>query len=83
VMKLPLWGESTLWWPLLGCHIVLLSRDVHVWMYPTSNLWKNFTIFLHIILEYNLGKKYICGNECNVPMYSKTQIYSKKNLNDF
>ncbi len=46
------------------------------------------------MLEYNLGKKisfhfisgrleYICGNECNVPMYSKTQIYSKKTLNNF
>jgi len=51
------------------------------------------------MLEYNLGKiiemklfhfilqcerlEYICGNECNVPMYSKTQIYSKTNLNDF
>jgi hypothetical protein len=30
-------GESTLWWPSLGCHIVLLSKCVHVWMYPTSN----------------------------------------------
>jgi hypothetical protein len=42
----PLWG-----------HIVLLSKDVHVWMYPTSNFWKIFTIFLHITLEYNLGKR--------------------------
>jgi hypothetical protein len=39
-----------------GCHIVLLSRDLYVWMYPTSNIWKNFTIFLHIMLEYNLDK---------------------------
>jgi len=49
-------GESTLWWPPLGCHIVLLSGGVHVWLYPTSNFWKNFAIFLYIVLEYNLGK---------------------------
>jgi hypothetical protein len=49
-------SESTLWWPPLECHIVLLSRGVHVWMYSTLNFWKNFTIFLHIMLEYNLGK---------------------------
>jgi hypothetical protein len=49
--------ESTLWWPLLGCHILLFSRDVYVWMYRTSNFWKIFTIILHILLEYNLGKK--------------------------
>jgi hypothetical protein len=40
----------------LGCHIVLFSRDVHVWVYPISNFRKIFTIFLHIMLEYNLGK---------------------------
>jgi hypothetical protein len=58
-------------------------------MYPTSNFQKIFTIFLHIILEYNLGKRleggrleYICGNKCNVYAYSKTKIYSKNNLND-
>jgi hypothetical protein len=50
--------------------------------------------FLHIMLEYNLCKtlekklfhfilrnerlEYICVNKCNVPMYSKTRIYSKK-----
>jgi len=54
-------------------------------MYPTSNFQKIFTICLNIVLEYNLGKRleYICENECNVHVYSKTQIYSKKNLNDF
>jgi hypothetical protein len=26
-------------------------------MYPTSNFQKNFIIFLHIMLEYNLAKK--------------------------
>jgi hypothetical protein len=50
-------GENTLWSHPLGCRIVLLSKDVHVWMYPTSNFWKIFTIFLYIMLEYNLGKK--------------------------
>jgi hypothetical protein len=50
-------GESTLWWPLLGCHILLFYRDVHVWMYRTSNFWKIFTIILHILLEYNLRKR--------------------------
>jgi hypothetical protein len=38
-------------------HIVLFSRDVHVWVYLTSNFWKIFTIFLYIILKYNLDKK--------------------------
>jgi len=50
-------GESTLQWTSLGCHIVLLSKDVHVWAYLISNFQKIFTIFLHIMLEYNLGKK--------------------------
>jgi hypothetical protein len=50
-------GESKLQWTLLSCHIVLLFKNVHVWMYPTSNSWKIFTIFLHIMLEYNLGKR--------------------------
>jgi hypothetical protein len=50
-------GEKTLQWFPLGCHIVLLSQDVHVWMYSISNFWKIFTIFLHIMLEYNLGKR--------------------------
>ncbi len=54
----PQWGENTLQWPPLGCHIVLLSKDVHVWMYPTSNFWKIFIIFLHIILEYKLGQRF-------------------------
>jgi hypothetical protein len=49
-------GENTLRWPRLGCHMVLLFKDVHVWMYPTFKFWKNFTIFLHIILEY----KWVC-----------------------
>jgi hypothetical protein len=40
--------------PPLECHIVLLWRGVHVWMYLTSNFWKNFIIFLHIMLKYNL-----------------------------
>jgi len=50
------------------------------------------------MLEYNLSNKlekyisfhfikweieYICENKCNVLMHSKTQIYSKKKLNDF
>jgi hypothetical protein len=86
-------------WPPLECHIILLFRDVHVWMYPTSNFQNIFTIFLHIMLEYNQNKilkkklfhfilqsvrlKCNCGNECNVHVYSKTQIYSKTNLNDF
>jgi hypothetical protein len=30
-------GESTLQWPPLGCHLIALSRDVHVWVYPISN----------------------------------------------
>jgi hypothetical protein len=42
---------------LLKCHIILLSKDVHVCVYPTSNFWKFFTIFLHIMLKYSLGKK--------------------------
>jgi hypothetical protein len=50
-------GESTLWWPPLGCHIILLCRDVHVWIYPTSNFWRIFIMILHIMLEYNLGKR--------------------------
>jgi hypothetical protein len=36
----------------------------------------------HFILE-NGRLEYICGNECNVLVYSKTQIYYKNNLNDF
>jgi hypothetical protein len=40
--------ETTLQWPSLGCHIVLLFKDVHVWVYFISNFWKIFTIFLHI-----------------------------------
>jgi hypothetical protein len=43
-------GESTLQWTPLGCQIVFLSMDVHVWMYPISNFWKKFTIFLYIII---------------------------------
>jgi hypothetical protein len=53
--KVGLWqqsSENTLWWPPLGYHIVLLSKDVHVWVYCTSNFWKIFTIFLHIMLKY-------------------------------
>jgi hypothetical protein len=38
-------GESTLQWPPLGCHIVLSSKCVHVWMYPTSNFWKDSQYF--------------------------------------
>jgi hypothetical protein len=49
-------GENTLQWTLLGCHMVLLFKDVHVWMYPTSKFWKNFTILLHIMLEYDVSK---------------------------
>jgi len=51
-------GESTLWWPPLECHIVLFFRNVHVWVYPTLNFRKIFTIFLHIMLEYNLYKRF-------------------------
>jgi hypothetical protein len=50
-------GESILWWPFLGCHIVLISKDVHVWLNPTLKFWKVFTMFLHIMLKYNLGKR--------------------------
>jgi hypothetical protein len=80
-----LWqGESTLWWTPLGCHIVLLYKVVHVWMYPASNI---FIVFLHNMLEYNLGKRlekkllhvifkggrleYTYENKCNVFVYSK------------
>jgi hypothetical protein len=49
-------GESTLWWLPLSCHNVLVSRGVHVWVYLTSSFWKNFTIFFHVMLEYNLCK---------------------------
>jgi len=49
-------GESTLQWPLLGCHIRLFFKGVHVWIYLTPNFWKNFITFLHIMLEYTLGK---------------------------
>jgi hypothetical protein len=88
-----LWqGENTLWWTLLGGHIILLYKGVHVWMYLASKLWNIFTIFLHNMLEYNpckrLEKKlfhfifkdgrleYTCENKCNVLVYSKAQIYS-------
>ncbi len=54
---LGVWGESTLWWPPLGCHIVLLFKDVHVWMYPISNFWNIFIKFLHNMLKYNLSKR--------------------------
>jgi hypothetical protein len=50
-------GWSTLLWPPLGCHVILLSKGMHVRVYPTSNFWKIFTIFLHILLKYNLGKR--------------------------
>ncbi len=36
----------------------------------------------HFILQ-NGRLEYICENECSVLVYSKTQIYSQKNLNDF
>jgi hypothetical protein len=49
-------GESILQWPPLGCHIILLCKGVHVWIYLILNFWKKFTIFLYIMLEYNLGK---------------------------
>jgi hypothetical protein len=67
-------------------------------MYPTSNFWNIFTIFLNIVLGYNLSKilkkylisfyknkkfEYIFENKCSVHVYSKTQIHSKNNLNDF
>jgi hypothetical protein len=67
-------------------------------IYPISNFRKIFTIFLRIILEYNVSNnfflnyfisfykgrlEYICENECSVTMHSKTQIYSKKNLINF
>jgi hypothetical protein len=42
----PLWGDT----------LYYFWGGVHVSMYPISNFWKNFIIFLHIILEYNLGK---------------------------
>ncbi len=49
-------GESTLQWPPLRCQIILLFKGVHAWIYPTSDFWKNFITFLHIMLEYTLGK---------------------------
>jgi hypothetical protein len=49
-------GESIVQWPPLGCHILLLFRGVHVWIYPTSNFWKNFITFWHIMLEYIIDK---------------------------
>jgi hypothetical protein len=52
----PFEGENTLEWTPLGCHMVLLFKDVHVWMYATSKFWKNSTIFLHIMLEYDVSK---------------------------
>jgi hypothetical protein len=55
-MYLEIEGESTLWWSALGCHITLLSKNVHVGLYPTSKFWTIFTIVLHIMLKYNLSK---------------------------
>jgi hypothetical protein len=52
----PFEGENTLQWTPLGCHMVLSFKDVHVWMYPTSKFWKNSTIFLHIMLKYDVSK---------------------------
>ncbi len=36
---------------------VTLYYFVGMWMFPTSNFWKIFTIFFHIIKKYNLDKK--------------------------
>jgi len=52
----PFEGENTLQWTPLGCHMVFSFKDVHVWMYPTSKFWKNSTIFLHIMLKYDVSK---------------------------
>ncbi len=41
---------------ILGCNILLFFRDVHVWVYPTSNFWKNFIKVLHIMLKHILNK---------------------------
>jgi len=41
---------------LWGVTLYYFFIGVHVWVYPISKFWKNFTIFLHIMLKYNLGK---------------------------
>jgi hypothetical protein len=90
--------KSTLQWPPLGCHITLLSKDTHVWVYPTSNFWKNFIMFC--ILCYNITQERYCKRKYFISFYkmenwsifvetnvvylcTKTQIYSQKHLNDF
>jgi len=49
-------GEITLQWLPLRCQIILLFKGVHAWIYPTADFWKKFITFLHIMLEYTLGK---------------------------
>jgi hypothetical protein len=53
----------------MRCHIVLFSNNVHVWVYSILNFWKNFIIFLHIMLEYNIGK--ILNKKLNLSYFIK------------
>ncbi len=49
-------GENTLWFNLfLGCHIVLLSKDVHVSMYPTSH-FERFSQYFFILYSFHIIK---------------------------
>jgi hypothetical protein len=41
----------------LECDIVLVYKDVHVWVYPIFNPWNIFTILLHNMLKYNSSKQ--------------------------
>jgi hypothetical protein len=80
IVSFDIQNESTLQWPPLGCHIVFLSMDVHVWVYPTSNFWKKITILLYIMLEYNLNK--ILGKKKIISFYKvgDWRIFVKKNV---
>jgi hypothetical protein len=42
-------------------------------------------IFFKYFISFYKNEKleYICENKCSARVYSKTQIYSKNNLNDF
>ncbi len=42
--------------PLWGVTLHYFSHVCMFEVYPTLNFQKNFTIFLHIMLKYNLGK---------------------------
>jgi hypothetical protein len=56
IVSFDIQSESTLQWSPLGCQIVFLSMDVHVWVYTTLNFWNEITIFLYIMLKYNISK---------------------------